>query len=152
MPYSSASANPEYLLCTPSGYPLGAVTRARLAPPFLDNVGNIILWITVEYDLGIIAGSMPMLRKLVRSLAKDESSYVHNSTDINLVTIGSIQGKHHPIHDADIQITVAASDENDLASGHSAKGDESTKQMIRVMRTFNQLSTRRDEEFVRGKS
>jgi hypothetical protein len=54
----------------------------------LDSIGNFILWTVVECSLGIIAGSMPMLRKLFKSLRKDDSSYNADSNDINLVTIG----------------------------------------------------------------
>ncbi|KAF6798272.1 hypothetical protein CSOJ01_12704 [Colletotrichum sojae] len=53
MPYSTAYSNPENLL---------------------QNVGNIILWTVVECGMGIIAGSLPMLRQLFKGLAKDQSS------------------------------------------------------------------------------
>ena len=122
----------------------------RLTRSTLDNVGNIILWTVIECDLGIIAGCMPVLRKLIKSLASDESSYARGgskSNNIDLVTFGRIQGKHHPIHDTDIQVTVMGGEDNDRDSGHSGKDDSSsTKQMIRVMRTFNQSSTRGDED------
>ncbi|KAL2672223.1 hypothetical protein Neosp_012924 [[Neocosmospora] mangrovei] len=62
----------------------------------LDNVGNIILWTVVECGLGIIAGSMPMLRKLVKGLSKDESTGKSGTNDLNLVTIGRIKGEAPP--------------------------------------------------------
>ncbi|RSL91148.1 hypothetical protein CEP51_000422 [Fusarium floridanum] len=115
MPYSSAYSNSKNLLY---------------------NVGNIILWTVVECGLGIIAGSMPMLRKLVKGLSKDESTGKSGTNDLNLVTIGRIKGKHHPIHDTDIQITVIAGDD-----AETARDDDSTKRMIRVMKTVNQTTS-----------
>ncbi|EQB58536.1 hypothetical protein CGLO_01206 [Colletotrichum gloeosporioides Cg-14] len=40
----------------------------------LHDVGNIILWTVVECGMGVIAGSLPMLRQLFKGLAKDQSS------------------------------------------------------------------------------
>lgn len=100
-----------------------------------DDVGNIILWTVVECDLGIIAGSMPMLRKLVKSLARDGSSHPSGSTDLNLVTIGQIKGRHHPIHDGAVRVTIAAGDDRD-----SGRDDESTRQMIKVTKTVERIS------------
>ncbi|KAJ4328067.1 hypothetical protein N0V84_001435 [Fusarium piperis] len=115
MPYSSAYSNPKNLLY---------------------NVGNIILWTVVECGLGIIAGSMPMLRKLVKGLSKDESTGRSGTNDLNLVTIGRIKGKHHPIHDTDVQITVAAGDDPE-----TGRDDDSTKRIIRVIKTVNQTTS-----------
>lgn len=133
MPYSSAYSNPKNLLCTLS-FP------HRSAPlsltPVSDNVGNIILWTVVECGLGIIAGSMPMLRKLVKGLSKDESTGKSGTNDLNLVTIGRIKGKHHPIHDTDIQITVVAGGDPE-----TARDDDSTKRMIRVTKMVNQTTS-----------
>ncbi|KAL6355397.1 hypothetical protein LRP88_10986 [Fusarium phalaenopsidis] len=115
MPYSSAYSNPKNLLY---------------------NVGNIILWTVVECGLGIIAGSMPMLRKLVKGLSRDESTGKSGTNDLNLVTIGRVKGKHHPIHDTDIQITVVAGDDPE-----TARDDDSTKRMIRVTKMVNQTTS-----------
>ncbi|MBE3046128.1 hypothetical protein IMZ48_27040 [Candidatus Bathyarchaeota archaeon] len=79
-----------------------------------------------------------MLRKLFKSLAKDESSYARGTDDHDLVTIGRIRGKHHQIYDNDIQVTVVAGNDQD-----SARDDESTKEMIRVTREIDQTSTTR---------
>ncbi|SPJ70480.1 related to integral membrane protein PTH11 [Fusarium torulosum] len=79
----------------------------------LYSIGNIILWTVVECSLGIIAGSMPMLRKLFKSLRKDDSSYNVDSNDINLVTIGKIRGKHHPIYDGDLRATIAVGEDRE---------------------------------------
>ena len=104
-----------------------------------DNVGHVILWTVVECGLGIIAGSMPMLRKLFKNLAKDESSYARATDDHDLVTIGRVRGKHHQIYDNDIQVTVVAGNDQD-----SARDDESTEEMIRVTREVEQTSTTRN--------
>lgn len=101
----------------------------------LDSIGNIILWTVVECSLGIIAGSMPMLRKLFKSLRKDDSSYNIDSNDINLVTIGKIRGKHHPIYDGDLRATIAVGEDRE-----SDRDDESTRRIIRVTRTVDQTS------------
>ncbi|KAF6513810.1 hypothetical protein HZS61_007135 [Fusarium oxysporum f. sp. conglutinans] len=101
----------------------------------LYGIGNIILWTVVECSLGIIAGSMPMLRKLFKALRKDDSSYARGTDDINLVTIGQVRGKHHPIYDGDVRATVAAGEDRE-----SDRDDESTRQIIRVTKEFEQIS------------
>ncbi|KAF4472584.1 integral membrane PTH11 [Fusarium albosuccineum] len=106
-----------------------------LSENVLYGVGQIILWTVVECGLGIIAGSMPMLRKLFRSLEKDESSYPGDSNGVDLVTIGRIRGKHHQIYDTEVRATVVAGDDRD-----SARDDEGTKQMIKVTRRVDQMS------------
>ncbi|KAH8654192.1 hypothetical protein BGZ61DRAFT_594821 [Ilyonectria robusta] len=107
----------------------------------LHDIGNIILWTVVECDLGIIAGSMPMLRTYIRMFAKDESSYQGGSGDLNLVTIGRIKGKHNPIHDAEFMVTAVGGNDRE-----SDKDDESTKQMIKVTRRIDQVSSRGYEQ------
>lgn len=101
----------------------------------LDSIGNIILWTVVECSLGILAGSMPMLRKLFKSLREDDSSYNVDSNDINLVTIGQIRGKHHPIYDGDLRATIVVGEDRE-----SDRDDESTRRIIRVTRTVDQTS------------
>ncbi|KAF4452080.1 hypothetical protein F53441_5012 [Fusarium austroafricanum] len=101
----------------------------------LHGIGNIILWTVVECSLGIIAGSMPMLRKLFKSLRKDDSSYAAGTNDINLVTIGQIRGKHHPIYDGNVRSVIAAGEDRE-----SDRDDESTRQIIRVTKEVEQTS------------
>ncbi|EXF82141.1 hypothetical protein CFIO01_00655 [Colletotrichum fioriniae PJ7] len=60
MPYSSAYNNPVNLL--------------QIDNIMSENVGNIILWTVVECGMGIIAGSLPMLRQLFKGLAKELSN------------------------------------------------------------------------------
>lgn len=60
---------------------------------------------------------------------------------MNLVTIGRVKGKHHPVHDAEFMVTVVGGDDRE-----SAKDDESTKQMIKVTRRIDQVSSRGYEQ------
>lgn len=81
---------------------------------------------------------MPMLRKLFKNLAKDESYAARGTDDMDLVTIGRVRGKHHHIYDTEIEVTVVAGNDQD-----SARDDESTKEMIRVTRNVEQTSATR---------
>lgn len=82
-----------------------------------------------------------MLRSYIRKFAKDESSYQGGSGDLNLVTIGKVKGRHHPIPDAEFLATAVGGDDRE-----SAKDDESTKQMIRVTKRVDQVSTKGYEQ------
>lgn len=64
-----------------------------------DHVGNIVLWSNVESAIGLVAGSLPSLRRLIVSKIKKSSSagesnnnVYHNSgghnTPVGLVTFG----------------------------------------------------------------
>lgn len=76
-----------------------------------------------------------MLRKLFKALRKDDSSYARGTDDINLVTIGQVRGKHHPIYDEDVRATVAAGEDRE-----SDRDDESTRQIIRATKELEQIS------------
>ncbi|KAF4950245.1 hypothetical protein FSARC_13262 [Fusarium sarcochroum] len=115
MPYSSVYSEPENLLY---------------------GVGHIILWTVVECSLGIIAGSMPILRKLIAGLSNDESSYSRDFNNYNLETIGQRPTRPCQANDVQFETTVAAGE--DFESG----GDnESTKRIINVKRSVEQTST-----------
>lgn len=47
-----------------------------------DNVGNIVLWSVVESGTGIIAGSLPSLRQLVKSWIKFDSTNGHSPAQV----------------------------------------------------------------------
>lgn len=118
-------------------------------------MGDLLLWTNFECGLGIVAGSLPMLRKLFKSLAGSENDNGNNNNpDIslgNLVTIGGGGGvrsgkkfslSKHP-YEADITVlaTVTGPEEElyrqdgDEALDLAKEGDdESTRQMIRVTR------------------
>lgn len=117
-------------------------------------MGDLLLWTNFECGLGIVAGSLPMLRKLFKSLASSENASSNNTPNINLkdlVTIGGGGGgrsgkkfnlSKHP-YEADITVmaTVTGPEEEeyrkhgdeDLDSVKEGD-DESTRQMIRVTR------------------
>ncbi|KAM0208284.1 hypothetical protein ACHAPQ_010047 [Fusarium lateritium] len=115
LPYSAAYSKPanQICMCTKLSY-----TNSSNKLP--ESIGNIILWTVVECSLGIISCSMPMLRKPFKSLRKDDSSYNAGSNDLNLVPIGQIRGKHHPIYDGDLGVTIAAGEDRE-----SDRDDES---------------------------
>ncbi|KAF4973793.1 hypothetical protein FSARC_22 [Fusarium sarcochroum] len=76
LPYSSAYSEPKNVLY---------------------GVGRIILWTVVECSLGIIAGSMPMLRKLFKSLSEDGSSPLHDDDENELANLGQIHKNLRPV-------------------------------------------------------
>ncbi|KPM41917.1 hypothetical protein AK830_g4675 [Neonectria ditissima] len=113
------------------------------------NIGKIVLLTVLECDLGIIAGSMPMLRRLVRNLvpsygASDKTP--GRSGDINLVTIGGTSGRR-----THIKLTNAGTSRSDgeqdihfhdkEGSGDGDGDDESTRRIIHVTREVEQDST-----------
>ena len=93
-----------------------------------DGMGNIILWTVVECDIGIIAGSLPMLRKMIRSLDPDRQSGDHPPQELTLLTVGRIKKRQRPIHDTDILVSIAnGGDEHE-----SAADDSSTREIFKV--------------------
>lgn len=120
-------------------------------------MGDLLLWTNFECGLGIMAGSLPMLRKLFKSLAGTENKNSNITPDVNLVTIGGGGGfarsgskfklGRHP-YEANITVlaTVHGPDAEEVHGedrnydGDSAKDgdDESTRQMIRVTRRIEQ--------------
>ncbi|RYP59402.1 hypothetical protein DL769_008547 [Monosporascus sp. CRB-8-3] len=104
------------------------------AGDILYHTGNIILWTIVECGLGIIAGSLPMLRAFFKRLTKDESTEEYNhSGGINLVTIGQIRGRHGPVYQTDVHGTVVAGGGNDSNDNQDADND-STRNIIKATR------------------
>ncbi|KAH8589243.1 hypothetical protein B0O99DRAFT_655550 [Bisporella sp. PMI_857] len=103
----------------------------------LHDIGNIILWTVVECGLGIIAGSLPMLRTLFKSLAKDYSSnngygQYKRSDDTKLVTIGRLKGGHDRAHGgAENEVTLDS---------------ESTRNIITVTRAVEQTRAYNEEK------
>lgn len=109
-------------------------------------MGDLLLWTNFECGLGIVAGSLPMLRKLFKSLAATQNE--NKTPDVslgNLVTIGGGGGgvrsakkfnllKHPYEADITVQATVAGPEEEELYLKGS--DDESTRQIIRVTRRF----------------
>lgn len=124
-----------------------------LADGFLDDIGNIVLWTVIECDLGILAGSLPMLRALFKSLAKDYSSnddyQPYNRTeDNNLVTIGRIKTRGYKrtndFNHENGTIIVADNDSNQELDS------ESTRKIITVTRAFETRTDEGRKEIERG--
>ncbi|CAN8100030.1 unnamed protein product [Discula destructiva] len=126
----------------------------------MSRMGDLLLWTNFECGFGIIAGSLPMLRKLFKSLAASENKSSSNRRGMNLVTIGGgIAGTGRSIskmkfsrnpygsEGMTVLATAAAADEvyykdrdSDRDSGKEGD-DESTKKMIRVTRRIEQTVT-----------
>jgi hypothetical protein len=105
--------------------------------------GNIVLWTIVECGLGIVAGSLPMLRRFFKRLAKDESTRDQDykrSDGTDLMTIGQVQGRHGPMYDTNINVTVVGGGDSD--SHDNQDGDnESTRHIIKVTRDVRQTES-----------
>lgn len=117
-------------------------------------MGDLFLWTNFECGFGIIAGSLPMLRKLFKSLAESEDKHSTNNPDVQLVTIGGsgavrsgskFKLDRHP-YEANITAlaTVTGIEEEPYGKDRdydrdSAKegDDESTRHMIRVTRRID---------------
>jgi len=107
-------------------------------------IGHIVLWTVLEVGLAIIAGSLPMLRKLVRSLAidsKEDSSKGH-SMDLQTIGGGRRPGKTAYKLEQSHVATVHGPDRHfkDKDTG-SHDGDESTRHMIHVTHEIQQQTT-----------
>lgn len=111
----------------------------------LDDIGHIILWTVVECDMGIIAGSLPMLRMMVKSLIRDRSTDEDHrpykrTDDTELVTIGKLAGGHNRNRDAFRNgVTVVA--DNESNEGHDS---DSSRNNILVTRKIE--TTRADHD------
>ncbi|RSL92915.1 hypothetical protein CEP52_013560 [Fusarium oligoseptatum] len=109
----------------------------------LDEIGKIVLLTVLECDLGIIAGSMPMLRRLIRNLAPSYGSKDKTpgrSGDVNLVTIGGTSGRR-----THVKLSNTGGSKNDDRDNHfqdkeSNDDDESTRRMIHITREVEQDS------------
>ncbi|RSM06808.1 hypothetical protein CDV31_008905 [Fusarium ambrosium] len=108
-----------------------------------DEIGKIVLLTVLECDLGIIAGSMPMLRRLIRNLAPSYGSKDKTpgrSGDVNLVTIGGTSGRR-----THVKLSNTGGSKNDDRDHHfqdkeSNDDDESTRRMIHITREVEQDS------------
>ncbi|KAL2877149.1 hypothetical protein SGCOL_007542 [Colletotrichum sp. CLE4] len=118
------------------------------ASDILYHAGNIVLWTIVECGLGIIAGSLPMLRAFFKRLAKDTSTQepYNRSGDTNLVTFGQGKGRQGPIYETDLGVTVigGAGDNESNNSNHDDDA-ESTRRIIKVTREVRHSVTEERE-------
>ncbi|KAM0445247.1 hypothetical protein ACHAPV_006818 [Trichoderma viride] len=106
-------------------------------------IGKIVLLTVLECDLGIIAGSMPMLRTLLRvvapGLAATDGGTPGQSRDINLKTIGSTGRRTH------MKLTNAGESKNYDKDYHfqdreGSDDNESSRHIIHVTRKIEQDS------------
>ncbi|KXH68553.1 hypothetical protein CSAL01_02210 [Colletotrichum salicis] len=118
------------------------------SPATVDHAGNIVLWTIVECGLGIISGSLPMLRAFFKRLAKDTSTQepYNRSGDTNLVTFGQGKGRQGPIYKTDLGVTVigGAGDNESNNSNHDDDA-ESTRRIIKVTREVRHSVTEERE-------
>lgn len=100
----------------------------------------------LECDLGIIAGSMPMLRRLLRGILPSynaSNKTPGRSRDVNLVTIGGTGGNGRRTH---MKLSNAGNNRNDGDQDHhfqdkESNGDgESTRHIIHITREVEQDS------------
>lgn len=104
-----------------------------------DNLANILLWTVVECSLGIIAGSLPVVRQIFNSLTWSGSSApakLSPSKDLEFQTIGRVRARHNPMYDTDLVVTVVGGG-TDVEIDND---DESTKRMIKVKTAFERIS------------
>ncbi|KAK8066612.1 hypothetical protein PG997_013359 [Apiospora hydei] len=126
------------------------------------NIGKIVLLTVLECDLGLIAGSLPMLRRLFPNLNPSQAKSSNNvdsaipgrSGDVTLVTIGggrkkkgykledSQNGTHLSATERRFPDRRMSKDENNTPTDNSVDNDdhESTRRMIHVTREVEQSS------------
>ncbi|KAH8685102.1 integral membrane protein [Ilyonectria robusta] len=117
--------------------------RQHVVSSHTDMIGFIILWTVVELGLGIVAGSLPSLRKFFTSLAKDKSSGDKTSFGTDLVTIGAsrqTRAERGPLYDCELNTTVAIGRDGSIDDLRD-KDDDNTCRIIQVTRDFTQTST-----------
>ncbi|EFX05058.1 integral membrane protein [Grosmannia clavigera kw1407] len=101
-------------------------------------IGKIVTLTVLECDLGIIAGSAPMLRILLRNILPSYGSSQETaakSRDINLVTIGGVNSRR--THMAGAQ-RLNDYQENQAADKDSNEDSDSTRCIIRVTHEVEQ--------------
>ncbi|KXJ97699.1 hypothetical protein Micbo1qcDRAFT_181946 [Microdochium bolleyi] len=107
-----------------------------------DNIAHIVLWTVVECAMGIIAGCLPMLRKLIHGyLAESFSAPVRlDQPETELVTIGRLGKKHNGVStlfDASVTrsrtATVGHGDEDGIGDS------DSTRRIIKATRSMEQM-------------
>ncbi|UPK97749.1 hypothetical protein LCI18_008684 [Fusarium solani-melongenae] len=109
----------------------------------LYKIGFIILWTVVELSLGILAGSLPSLRKFFKSLSKDQSTGEHgNMYGSDLVTIGggnSAKPQRSAAYELNTTVVGRKSDSGDGNSdGVNDVDNDSTSRIIHVTRNVTQ--------------
>lgn len=166
MPYCDAYSLASNQMCECLIKPLNPTLRVAEVVDSLTLVvrmGDFLLWTNFECGLGIIVGSLPMLRKLIKSLAST-NDYRNCTPDINLVTIGGkgglesrkqraggrVKANSHP-YEADITVMATVDGNDDDDEKYAVDGecdrdsarpgdDESTRHIIHVTRRVESRS------------
>jgi hypothetical protein len=110
---------------------------------FTDTIANIVMLTVLECDLGIIAGSMPMLRSLLRvvspSLSASNGRTPDRSRDVNLMTIGGSTGRR-----THMKLSNVGDTKNDDRDYHfqdrEGSDNESSRRIIHVTHKIEQDS------------
>jgi hypothetical protein len=124
----------------------------------LDHVGNIVLWSNVESAIGLVAGSMPSLRRLILSRVQrqptDHSGL--NQKPHDLVTFGSTPMNNgrksrnrtfrNPTDGGVSTATVHAHGDGDWRRLKDESGGEESIQGIRTHYTYEVAMSSRDDE------
>ncbi|RFU82157.1 gpcr, pth11-type [Trichoderma arundinaceum] len=100
-------------------------------------IGKIVMLTVLECDLGIIAGSMPMLRQLLRSISPSFASggaTPNQSNDVNLVTIGGSSGRRTNMGLSN----PGKGTNNDDQDDHFHDDNESSRRIIHVTHSIEQ--------------
>lgn len=100
---------------------------------YLDNLAFVILWTVVECSLGIMAGSLPMLRSLFKGLLGENVSMhkhggpnIQGANGVRLVTFGRIRARGQPAYDTELLATIGGCQE-DMSN---ERDDSSTKRFV----------------------
>ncbi|KAL7807879.1 GPCR, PTH11-type, partial [Trichoderma aethiopicum] len=104
-------------------------------------IAKIVMLTVLECDLGIIAGSMPMLRHLLRLIAPslaDTDGTPERSRDVNLVTIGGSTGGKRTHMKLSKAAGASASDDHDHSEDKESTDDE-TGSRRRIMHATRQI-------------
>lgn len=109
-----------------------------------DEIGKIVMLTVLECDLGIVAGSMPMLRRLFRNLVPSYGASDRTpgrSGDVNLVTIGGTGGRRTHMKLSNAGTSRVDGDQYRHFQDKESNGDdESTRNIIHVTREVEQDS------------
>ncbi|KAF4126164.1 LOW QUALITY PROTEIN: hypothetical protein GMORB2_1410 [Geosmithia morbida] len=148
LPYSSAYSAKHNSLCQsknkvlPLPEPLRLHREVESANSREVGIGHIIIWTVVECSLGIIAGCLPMLRRLFKDFSTDHShnkgGYTRQGEINELATVGKLSsGKNR---NAAVEVTVYTKGENDGSAQGAGSDAGSTNHIIRVTRSVRQTS------------
>lgn len=126
IPYSSAYSSQLDLSCESKARP--SRSSSAINQSILDHIAYVILWTVVECGLGLIAGSLPMLRKLLRSIvgSSNRPKYYRDGDETQLVTIGRARNRKGPAQGISAySVHVRAEGDSDILGD-----DESTQRIV----------------------